>query len=83
MKNGQIKRMISRRMLILSYTIPQVNPNVCTNFLNPRSYSSWEIFDKNFKFPYVLHLSDRWTKEKMEKEGTINQVSIFSFTQQT
>ena len=34
-KNGQMKRMISMRMLILSYTIQQVIPNVCTIFQNP------------------------------------------------
>ena len=37
--------MISRRRLILSYTIQQVIPNICTKFQNPRFSSSWEIFD--------------------------------------
>ena len=39
-KNGQIKGIISRPMLIISYTLQQVKPNVymCTNFQNPRSY---------------------------------------------
>ena len=45
-KTGQIKRMISRRRLILSYTIQQVIPNICTKFQNPRFSSSWEIVDK-------------------------------------
>ena len=45
-KNGQIKVMISRRRLFLSYTI-QVIPNICTKFQNPWLSSSWEIFDKN------------------------------------
>ena len=31
-KNGPIKGMISMRMLILSYTIQHIIPNVCTNF---------------------------------------------------
>ena len=31
-KNGQINRMIHRRRLILSYTIQQVIPNICTKF---------------------------------------------------
>ena len=31
-KNGQIKKMTSRRRLILSYTIQQVIPNICTKF---------------------------------------------------
>ena len=46
-KNGQIMGMISRRRLILSYTIQKVIPNVCTKFQNPRFSSSWEIFDEN------------------------------------
>ena len=37
---------ISRRRLILSYTIQQVIPNFCTKFQNPRFSSSWEIFDE-------------------------------------
>ena len=39
-KNGQIKGMIGMRMLILSYTIQQVIPNVYTKFQNPRCSSS-------------------------------------------
>ena len=38
--------MISRRRLILSYTIQQVIPNICTKFQNPRFNNSWEIFDE-------------------------------------
>ena len=38
--------MISRRRLILSYTIQQVIPNICTKFQNPTFSSSWEIFDE-------------------------------------
>ena len=38
-ENGQIKGMISRR-LILSYTIQQAIPNICTKFQNPRFSSS-------------------------------------------
>ena len=45
-KNGKIKGMISRRRLILSYTIQQVIPNICTKFINPRFSSSCEIFDE-------------------------------------
>ena len=33
--------------LILSYRT-QVIPNVCTKFQNPRSISSWEIFNAKF-----------------------------------
>ena len=46
-KNGQIKMMTSMRMLILSYAIQLVIPNVCTKFQNSRS-SSWEVCDKKF-----------------------------------
>ena len=41
--------MISRRRLILSYTIQQVIPNICTKFQNPRFSGSWEIFDEKKK----------------------------------
>ena len=52
-KNGQMKRMISMRMLILSYTIQQVVPNVCTIFQNPRRIGSLEILDeKKNKFTH-------------------------------
>ena len=34
------KGMISMRMLILSYTIQQIIPNVCTQFQNPKCSSS-------------------------------------------
>ena len=52
-KNWQIRRMISSSMLILSYTIQQVIPNICTKFQNPRCSSSWEIFDTNFPMYYM------------------------------
>ena len=39
-KNGQVKGMISMRMLILSYTMQVVLPNVCTKFQNYRCSSS-------------------------------------------
>ena len=44
---------ISRRRLILSYTIQEVIPNVCTTFQNPRFSSSWEIFDEKKKFTHT------------------------------
>ena len=40
------KKMISMRMLILSFTIHLLIPDVCTKFQNPRCSSSQEIFDK-------------------------------------
>ena len=46
-KKGQIKGMNNTRMLILSYTIQMVVPNVNTKFWNPRCSSSWEIFETN------------------------------------
>ena len=58
--------MINRRMLILSYSIQQVIPNICTKYQNPRQSSSWEIFDTNFPMYYI---SERWEKAKIEKEG--------------
>ena len=39
-KKEQIKKMISRRRLILSYTLQQVIPNIFTKFQNPRCSSS-------------------------------------------
>ena len=39
-ENGQIKGMIHMRRLILSYTIQQVIPNICTIFQNPRFSNS-------------------------------------------
>ena len=38
-----------RRRLILSYTIQQVIPNICTKFQNLKFSSSWEIFDEKKK----------------------------------
>ena len=45
-ENGQIMGQISRRRLILSYTVQQVIPNISTKFQNPRFNSSWKIFDE-------------------------------------
>ena len=56
-KNGQIKKMISMRMLILSYTIQQVIANICTKIQNPRCSSSCEIFDEKLY----------WRERKMNK----------------
>ena len=52
-ENGQIKRLISHMWLILLYTVQPVIPDVCTKFQNPRSSSSREIFDENFKIHYL------------------------------
>ena len=58
--------MVSSRRLILSYTIQQVIPNICTKFQNPRCSCFWEIFDTNFPTYYI---GVRDGKRKMEKEG--------------
>ena len=55
-KNGQIKRMTSMRMLLLSYAIQLLIPNICTKFQNPSWNSSWKICNEKFK-----------KKRKMEK----------------
>ena len=52
-KNGQIKGLISHTWLILYYTIQPVMPDVCTEFQNPRSSSSREIFNENFNIHYL------------------------------
>ena len=38
-------------MLIQSYIIKQVIPNVCTKFQNTRCSSSWECFGEKEKWP--------------------------------
>ena len=38
-ENRQKQGMVSQRMQILSYTLRRVNPNVRTNFRNPRYYT--------------------------------------------
>ena len=48
-KNGQIMGILNRMMLILSYTIQVVVPNVCNKFLSPRCSSSWEIYDMEWE----------------------------------
>ena len=88
-KKRQIKGMIRIRMLILSYMIQQVIPNVCTKFQNPRWSSSWEILDekkkkkKKFKKLCFLEklpsLKDRQTHTNivMEEMKTIYPPSNF------
>ena len=63
-KNGQIKGLISRRRLILSYTIQEVIPNICTKFQNPRCSSSWEIFDEKKSLHTHTHTHNYWWKDK-------------------
>ena len=44
-KNVQIHELISNMWLILCYTVQLVITKLCTKFQDPRSSSSWEIFD--------------------------------------
>ena len=76
-KKGQIKGLISHMWLILLYTVKPVIPDVCTKFQNPRSSSSWEIFDENF---HIHYLGARLKKEKIEKEGKIKLSTLVLFS---
>ena len=61
-------------ILILSYTIQLVIPNVCTKFQNLRCSSSWEIVDMNFPM-HNIAVRDG----KREKEGKMIEFSIVVF----
>ena len=63
-------------MLILSYTIQQVIPNICTKFQNPRLSYSLEIFDTNFPMYYIGVRDGK--KEKWKKKAKIS-LSILIF----
>ena len=75
-KNGQIKEMVTIRRLILSYTMLQVIPNICTKFQNPRCSCPWEIFDTNFPMYYIGVRDGK--KQKWKKKAKIN-LSILIF----
>ena len=68
-KEKWIKGLISNMWLIFLYTVQLLISDVSTKFLNSRSSSSGEIFDKNFHMHY-LGVRDL-KKEKIEKEGKI------------
>ena len=53
--------MVSTRRLILSYTMQQVIPNICT----------WKIFDTNFPMYYTAGVRDG-KKQKWKKKAKIN-----------
>ena len=63
-KNGQIKGLISRGGLILSYTLQLTLLIVCTKFHHPMSSSSREIFDRNFHIHYTGVTDGKTTKWK-------------------
>ena len=52
--------------LILCYTVELVKPKLCTKFQDPRSSSSWEIFDGKKSLQTHTH-----THTHMEKAKTI------------
>ena len=68
--------MVSIRRLILSYTMQQVIPNICTKFQNPRYSCSWEIFDANVPMYYIGVRDGK--KQKWKKAAKIN-LSILIF----
>ena len=76
-RKRQIKEMISRRRLILFYTIQQVIPNICTKFQNPRRSSSREIFDTNFTMYYIGVRNGKMGKRRQK----VITESWFSFPQ--
>ena len=71
--------MVSIRRLILSYTMQQVIPNICTSFQNPRWSCYWEIFDTNFPMYYVGVRDGKNGKKRQE----LISASWFSFPQYT
>ena len=78
-KNGQIKKMVSIRRLILSYTMQRVIPNICAKFQNLRCSSFWEIFDTNFPM-YYIGVRDGKMQKRRQK---LTSASWFSFPQYT
>ena len=62
--------------IILSYTIQQVKPNVCTNLQNPRSYTFWGNVDTNLPVSYIW-VTDG--KRKKEKDGKIYHSILLFF----
>ena len=79
-RERKIKEMVSIRRLILSYTMQQVIPNICTKFQNPRSSCSWEIFDTNYLMYYIGVRDGKKQKWKNEKRRQkLISASWFSF----
>ena len=70
-KHGQLKGMISMRMLILSYTIQQVIVNVCTKFQNPTCSSPKKSLTNNF-----IGEEDRQIKGKINMRMPILSYTI-------
>ena len=64
----------NRQQALFSLTQYKVLPNACTKFQNPRSSSSWEIFDGKKR----LH-ANKHTIIVMEKEKKISYIpTIYS-----
>ena len=66
-----MRGMISSSMLILSDTIQQVIPNICTKFQNPRHSSSWESLTQ-----ISLCITLEWEMEKWKKMVKINLIIL-------
>ena len=69
-KTGQIKGLISRRWLILNYTIQHVIPNVCIKFQNP--IVPLKSVMKNFHIHYI-RVRDR-KREKKNLTVVVSQI---------
>ena len=69
--------MVSIRRLILSHTMEQVIPNICTKFQNPRCSCSWEIFDTNFAMYYIGVRDGK--RQKWKKKAKINPSILIFF----
>ena len=72
-----IKEMVSIRRLILSYTMQQVIPNICTKFQNPRCSCSWEIFWHKFLPMYYIGVRDGKMKNGKRKQKLISASWFF------
>ena len=62
---------VNVRRVILSYTMQQDIPNICTKFQNPGCSYSWEIFDTNFPMCYIGVRG-----EKMKKDNKKNLIVL-------
>ena len=75
-KERKIKRTTSMRMLILSYTIQLVIPNVCTKFQNP-ACSKWIVPEISVKKNFIWEKKE-WTNKGNDKHE--NAESLLHYT---